>query len=110
MNNDKLWGYINRNLNKIKSLGIEITKVEDNWGDEYHSESSSEFIFRIFGDEYKIGYSYVTEDGDDWAQAETYHSDWCVKNGKWINPVDIFNLIENYEQLNREFKLKKLIK
>lgn len=106
---DKLWGYINKNLNKIKDLGIEITKQEDNWGDDYHSEDTSEFIFRIFEHEYKVGYAYITEDDDDWAQAETYHNDWCLKNGQWINPEEVFNLIENYEQLNRDFKLKQLI-
>ena len=109
MTNDKLWGYINRNLNKIKSLGIEITKVEDNWGDEYHSEDSSEFIFRIFGDEYKVGYCYTTEDADDWAQAECYENNWCVKNGKWIKPEEVFNLIENFQQLKRDFKLKEIL-
>ena len=109
MTNDKLWGYINRNLNKIKSLGIEITKVEDNWGDEYHSEDSSEFIFRIFSDEYRIGYCYTTEDDDDWAQAECYESKWCRKNDKHIKPEEVFNLIENFQQLNRDFKLKQIL-
>lgn len=109
MTNDKLWGYLNKNLNKIKNLGIEITKEEDNWGDEYHSENSSEFIFRLFSDEYKVGYCYVTEDTDDWAQAECYESNWCLKNGKYINPKDVCDLIENYEQLNRDFKLKQLV-
>lgn len=66
MTNDKLWGYINRNLNSIKKLGIEIIKQEDNWGDRYHSEDSSEYTFRIFEDEYKVGYAYITEDDDDW--------------------------------------------
>ena len=108
MTNDKLWGYINRNLNKIKSLGIEITKVEDNWGDEYHSEDSSEFIFRIFSDEYRIGYCYTTED-DDWVQAECYESKWCRKNDKHIKPEEVFNLIENFQQLNRDFKLKQIL-
>lgn len=65
MTKDKLWGYINKNLKRIKDLGIEITKQEDTWGDRYHSEDSQEFIFRIFEDEYKVGYSYVTEDDDD---------------------------------------------
>ena len=109
MTKDKLWGYINKNTDRIKNLGIEITKQEDNWGDRYHSEDTSEFIFKVFEDEYKVGYAYVTEDDDDWAQAETYHNDWCLKNGKYINPEEVFNLIENYEQLNRDFKLKQLI-
>jgi hypothetical protein len=109
MTNDKLWGYINKNLNKIKILEIEINKEEDNWGDEYHAEDSSEFTFILFSDEYKVGYCYVTEDADDWAQAETYHNDWCLKNGKWIDPVDVYNILENYQQLNRDFKLKQIL-
>lgn len=109
MTNDKLWGYLNKNLNKIKSLGIEIIKKEDNWGDEYHSENGSEFILRLFSDEYKVGFCYVTDDADDWAQAECYQSDWCLKNGKYINPQEVHNLILNYEQLNRDYKLKQLL-
>lgn len=109
MTNDKLWDYINKNLNKIKGLGIEIIKEEIQWGDRYHSESGSEFIFRIFSDEYKVGYCYTTEDDDDWAQAECYENNWCVKNGKWIKPEEVFNLIENFQQLNRDFKLKEIL-
>jgi len=109
MTKDKIWGYINKNHKRIKNLGIEITKQEDNWGDRYHSEDSSEFIFRIFEDEYKVGYSYVTEDDDDWAQAECYHNDWCLKNGQWVNPEDVYRLLEDYEQLNRDYKLKQLV-
>jgi hypothetical protein len=91
MTNDKLWGYINKNLNKIKILEIEINKEEDNWGDEYHVEDSSEFTFILFSDEYKVGYY------------------WCLKNGKWIDPVDVYNILENYQQLNRDFKLKQIL-
>lgn len=109
MTNDKLLDYINKNLNKIKGLGIEIIKEEIQWGDRYHSESGSEFIFRIFSDEYKVGYCYTTEDDDDWAQAECYENNWCVKNGKWIKPEEVFNLIENFQQLNRDFKLKEIL-
>lgn len=109
MNNNEIYGYINKNFNKIKSLGIEIIKEEIQWGDRYHSESGEEFIFRIFSDEYKVGYCYTTEDADDWAQAECYESKWCRKNDKHIKPEEVFNLIENYQQLNREFKLKELL-
>lgn len=107
--NDKLWGYINKNIDRIKKLGIEITKEEDNWGDRYYSEDRSEFRLNLFGNEYRVGFSYVTEDADDWAQAESYHNDWCLKNDKYINPEEVYNLIENYEQLNREFKLKQIL-
>lgn len=109
MNNDEIYGYINKNFDKIKCLGIEIIKEENNWCDEYNSENGEEFIFRIFGDEYKVGYCYVTEDADDWAQAECYESKWCRKNDKHIKPEEVFNLIENFQQLNRDFKLKQIL-
>ena len=109
MNNNEIYGYINKNFNKIKSLGIEIIKEEIQWGDRYHSESGEEFIFRIFSDEYKVGYCYTTEDADDWAQAECYENNWCRKNDRHIKPEEVFNLIENYQQLNREFKLKQVL-
>ena len=107
--NNEIYGYISKNFEKIKSLGIEIIKEEIQWGDRYHSESGSEFIFRIFSDEYRVGYCYTTEDGDDWAQAECYENNWCRKNEIYIKPEEVFNLIENYQQLNREFKLKQVL-
>ena len=109
MDDDKLYGYLNKNFDKIKSLGIEIIKEDNNFGDEYHSENGEEFIFRIFSDEYKVGYCYTTEDDDDWGQAECYESKWCRKNDKYIKPEEVFNLIENYQQLNREIKLKQIL-
>ncbi len=107
--NNDVYGYISKNFDKIKSLGIEIIKEEIQWGDRYHSESGEEFIFRIFTDEYRVGYCYITEDDDDWAQAECYDNDWCRKNDRHIKPEEVFNLIENYQQLNREFKLKQVL-
>ncbi len=48
MDDDKLYGYLNKNFDKIKSLGIEIIKEDNNFGDEYHSEMEKNLYSEYF--------------------------------------------------------------
>jgi hypothetical protein len=87
---------------------FKLTKIS--YGDEYYSESGEDFQFIISEKCYNVGYSYITEDADDWAQAECYQVNWCDCDGENINPNLVFEIIENWKLIEREDKLNKILK
>jgi hypothetical protein len=104
VNNEKLYGYIRG----LKDSDIQFKHREISEGDEYNSEQGAEYKFQILGNKYSVGYVYITEDHDDWAQAECYESNWCLCNDKHIKADEVYNLIENYKSVVRDNKLEEL--
>jgi len=104
MNNDQLFGWI-RNL---KDSPIQFKYREINEGDRYYNENGAEFKFEILGNKYSVGYVYITEDDDDWAQAECYDCNWCLCNDKHIKADEVHKIIENYKSIARDKTLKDL--
>jgi hypothetical protein len=105
---EKLWTYINVNKDILKSKGLNLILDEFHSGDEYYNESGSQYIFKILEDTYKVGYMYVTEDGDDWAQAECYQLFICDKNGYKTESDSLYELLLNYNMIVRDNKLNEL--
>lgn len=105
MNTDKIRAHI-RKLVKEGDLKGEIVEICD--GDRYNNEHGEDIRFSIQGVKYSIGYSYITEDDDDWAQAECYDVSWCRCNDKHMDPKDLYEIVENRKALERESKLKEL--
>lgn len=105
MNTDKIRAYI-RKLVKDGELNGEI--VEINEGDRYNNEHGEDILFEIDDKKYSIGYSYITEDDDDWAQAECYDVSWCRCDGKHMDSKELYKIVENRKALERESKLKSL--
>jgi hypothetical protein len=111
---DKTWKYLgnvlyNEKCEEGKEIGIEIDFEQYDWGDKYHNENGEFFIVTMFGSKYELGYNYTTEDADDWAQAECYHSNWCKKDDKNIKCEELLELVQNFQQLNREYKLSRIL-
>ncbi len=104
MNNEQLFGWI-RNL---KDSPIQFKYREINEGDRYYNENGAEFKFEILGNKYSVGYVYITEDDDDWAQAECYDCNWCLCNDKHIKADEVHKIIENYKSIARDKTLKDL--
>ena len=104
MNNEQLFGWI-RNL---KDSPIQFKYREINEGDRYYNENGAEFKFEILGNKYSVGYVYITEDDDDWAQAECYDCNWCLCNDKHIKADEVHKIIENYKSIVRDKTLKDL--
>ena len=106
---EKLWTYLNVNKDILKSKGLDL--ILDNFytGDEYYNENGSQYIFKILEDTYRVGYMYVTEDSDDWAQAECYQLFICDKNGYHIESNILYELILNYTMIVRDNKLSGLL-
>ena len=105
---EKLWTYINQNFTILKSKGLNIEFDDFYNGDKYYNENGSQYIFKILEDTYKVGYMYITEDGDDWGQAESYQVFICDKNEYNIEPDGVYELLLNYNMIVRDNKLDKL--
>jgi hypothetical protein len=104
VNNDKLFGYIRG----LKNHTIQFKLREISEGDQYNNEQGAEYNFEILGIKYNVGYAYITEDHDDWAQAECYQVTWCRCENKHVNADEVYQLIENYKSAVRDNKLEEL--
>ena len=106
---DKLFGVVS-NLYKSGISSFEIRKEETSYGDRYHSEVGADFYFKIAGKIYQVGYSNITDDDDDWAQAEAYTINISRKNDRSVDPKIIYDDIINAVENERKFKLNILLK
>jgi hypothetical protein len=104
MTSDELFGYIG----KLKDHPIQFKHREISEGDEYNSEQGAEYKFQILGNKYSVGYVYITEDEDDWAQAESYECNWSRCNDEHIEADEVHKLIENFKSIVRDNKLEEL--
>jgi hypothetical protein len=112
MNNDELFGYIGKL--KDHSIQFKLREISEGdeynyeQGDEYNYEQGAEYHFQILGNKYNVGYVYITEDDDDWAQAECYENNWCLCNGEHIKSEEVYKIIENYKSVVRDKALNDL--
>lgn len=104
MNSEQLYSYIK----KSKDTGVKFELIEISYGDRYYNEHGQEYQFTILGKKYRVGYSYITEDNDDWAQAECHQVSWTRCDDKEIKSDKVFQLIENFKIENRNHKLTEL--
>lgn len=87
-------------------LEASIRKISE--GDRYHYEQGEAVAFKIAGIAYEIGYSYTTEDDDDWAQAECYEFSWTLRGDDRIMPEEMIEAIESAKQIERDNKMASL--
>jgi hypothetical protein len=111
---DKTWDllsntFYNEKSEEGKEIGIDIDFESFDWGDQYHNENGEFFKLSIFDSNYQLGYNYTTEDREDWAQAECHQSHWCTKDEKHIKCKELLELVQNFQQLNREYKLSRIL-
>ncbi len=104
-----IWEYVNSNKEELSKQGIKFNKKEINYGDRYYQEDGVSYFFKVFGDQYEVGYVYITEDDDDWAQAECHECKICRKNDKHFDPKDLYELLSNYKSNLRNFKLNHIV-
>lgn len=109
MNINKLFEYISKNKEELKKLGITINTHDTSYGDEYYREDGKSYVFKLLGKSYEVGYVYITEDGDDWAQAECYNCDICREDNKNCEAVKVYEILINYKSEVRNNILNKLI-
>ncbi len=86
-------------------------EVEDiSYGDRYYNENGESINFTIAGKNYRVGYSYITEDDDDWAQAECHQVHRCECDDRNIEASKVLDILNNWESIEREHKLEQIVK
>jgi carbohydrate-selective porin OprB len=108
LNRNNLYSQLNK-LNKEGKLPFKVKLKDMSYGDEYYHNETNTINFKIGGDEYEVGWYHITEDADDWAQAEAYNGDIFNKNGKNVNFSVIIEDLNNYQQIERDYQLNKLL-
>jgi hypothetical protein len=98
MSDEKLYEYIRG----LKDSPIQFEHKPYGW------DSGAEYLFEISGNKYSVGGSYIIEDADDWAQAESYEVTWCRCNDKDIDADEVHKLIKNYKSITRDRTLNEL--
>lgn len=104
----QLYSYI-QELRKNGTFPVEIKSREISSGDRYYYEQGLSLDFKLLDSNYSVGYMYITEDNDDWAQAECYEVNWCLCNDRNISPDVVHKLIENYHSEIRDNILNQII-
>jgi hypothetical protein len=106
---ENLFGFIASNKDYLCSLGIKIKKRKINQGDDYYYVNGTEYKLKLLDDVVKIQQVYITEDGDDWAQAESYESGYLSFNGKSEKPNKVYDYIINFKSIKREKNIDELL-
>ena len=104
----QLYSYI-QELRKNGTFPVEIKSREISSGDRYYYEQGISLDFKLLDSNYSVGYMYITEDNDDWAQAECYEINWCHCGDKKESPDIVYQLIENYRSQIRNKTIESLI-
>lgn len=98
----KVFEFLFKNFDKLKKLDnkiINLKKREDDYGDEYYSVRTIEFLIKIDNIKYRVGHENIIEDSDDWGQAEWSESWYCSittkDSDKPIEPKIIMNKLRN---------------
>ena len=111
---DSLWSYIKSYQKEIRELGIKLkhNKIQGGY-DQYYDESGESFDIFILDLHLQIGYVYITEDDDDWAQAETHEIKWLSQiegeKEKDFEAKELYHLLTNYHSIVRNQKLNDLL-
>jgi hypothetical protein len=111
---NSLWSYIKSYQKEIREIGIKLKyhKMQGDY-DRYYDESGESFDIFILDKHLQIGYVFITEDSDDWAQAETHQNQWLHEiegeRVKYFEPKELHHLLINYHSILRDQKLNSLI-
>lgn len=93
MIHDKLYGFVYE-LHKSGNTTINFEKIDISEGDKWYNEIGTDYSFSLNGYEYNVGYSYTTEDAEDYAQAQCFQNSWSRCDGVDISPDIIYCLLE----------------
>lgn len=80
MNTETLYKLLKSNQDLVKEV------EEISYGDRWYNEQGESINFTILGKNFRVGYSYITEDAEDWGQAECHKVTWCRENDIHVEP------------------------
>lgn len=98
----EIFSFLKSNFNILNELPNEIFQLEHrdiDEGDEFYSEQGEEYLI-LFSDKsnYLVGYMIITEDDDNWAQAETYETSKCC-DYHTFNSIDSNKIWEKVKEV-----------
>ena len=110
---NKLWNFLKNNVEYMNNCGIKFTFQDISWGNRYYNGYGELCILNLFNSVYQVGYEDVTQDDDNWAQAECNREDFCIKIvddiSSDVEPEFILSLLVNYKQKIREDNLSLIL-
>lgn len=109
---NEIWKYLSDvMMNEVDGdgVGIDIDFDSIERGDQWYSETGEFFKINMFGSKYELGYVHIIEDNENWAQAESHQSHWCTKDGLSVSYTELYEKVNNFKKLNREYKLNKVL-
>lgn len=106
---DKLYSYLKINKTQLQEKGLEIEFEDNSFGDYTYQEDSRGFSFKINNNIYRVCWIKVTEDQEDWAQAESHTYDVCEENEKHIEPSKVLYLLENFQAIKRNNIINEIL-
>lgn len=105
---DKIWNLIKDNQKFYRSIiNVDYRRIEE--GDQCYNENGEEFILTIEENVWRVGYMYVTEDQENWAQAECYEVDWCQQNEKEDSIEKLILILNDLKSFLRNSKIEKIL-
>lgn len=107
MTSEKLFSHLKSLIKSGTNLKIEVEDIS--WGDEYYNESGESINFTIAGKNYRVGYSYIVEDREDWGQAESHQVTWCDCDDRHIDANKLFDIVNNWESIERDYKINQIV-
>lgn len=108
---ERLMRFLFDNEKAITEMGISINHANfDHDIDEYESVHGNSFTFDLMGDLFEVGLITVTEDHQDWAQAESHTQHFCRCNNKNIKAIQVYDRIINYKKIKRQETIKNIMK
>lgn len=105
---DNLFSHLKDLIKSGTKLKFEVEDIS--YGDRYYNENGESINFKIAGKEYRVGYSYITEDDDEWAQAECHKVTWCDCDDRHVDAAKVLEIVDNWESIERDYKLEKIVK
>lgn len=106
----KLINFIEENSRSLKEIGIDITRIPINEGDRYKNKLGISFAIKLFSNEYSIGFYQETMDKENWKSATVKLKSWCKKETERFSPKKLYFLVNNYQIILRNTKIKQLLK
>jgi hypothetical protein len=103
VNTETLYKLLKSNQDLVKEI------EEISYGDRWYNEQGESINFTISGKNYCVGYSYITEDAEDWGQAECNQVTWCREDNHNIKPIEVYNIVQHHKELEREWKLNQIL-
>ncbi|CAG7579818.1 MAG: hypothetical protein SLAVMIC_00109 [uncultured marine phage] len=106
--------YIWINMEFLNSLSDKKFKIEEkdvSFGDQSYNEYGFEYQITFpDGSEYAVGHVTITEDSEDWGQADSYDTDTMRNlNATKVTGFEIMTKLKNIDSLYRESRLNKIL-